>query len=492
MNKNRSKRAATGAHSIAILGVIFDNVTTSETIALIEKMVASRLPHYLATANVDFLVQALHDVELRRILMDAHLVLCDGTPLLWASRFLGNPLPERVAGSDLVPLLIQIAEQKKYRIYFLGGTPKALAQAVANLKKQFPHLIIAGFESPPFQKLIDMDHQEIKRRIQEAKPDLLFVSFGCPKQEKWIAMHYRSLGVPVSIGVGATIDFLAGTARRAPKIMRKTGTEWTFRLMQEPRRLLRRYIFDLWWFGRAILKQWWKMQFSKGRKKNASLTAIVQEQEEWRQIQLSNRLDVQTVQRDALRCEEALSQSRYCLLELNKITFIDSTGMGLLIRLQKKARVAGRHLILVAPSSSVQSALRLMRLREFFSIVPDLPSAHEMMKNLQTGPSIKIHPGSSPANFSILWQGEITATNADEIWKFTEQQIAAQAQAGGQLRIDLSALQFIDSSGLGVMVRARKNAAQRDVKLSFTGIQPNVRNVLRMARLESVLLGESK
>ncbi|MGI8966911.1 MAG: STAS domain-containing protein, partial [Limisphaerales bacterium] len=135
---------------------------------------------------------------------------------------------------------------------------------------------------------------------------------------------------------------------------------------------------------------------------------------------------------------------------------------------------------------------RLMRLRDFFLIVPDLPSAHEMMKNLQTGRSIQIHPGSSPANFSILWQGEITATNADEIWKFTEEQIAAQAQARGQLRIDLSALQFIDSSGLGVMVRARKHAAERDVKLSFTGIQPNVRNVLRMAQLESFLLGESK
>src|SRR5262245_32658240 len=94
---------------IAILGVPFDNVTTAETIQFIEKMVVSRRPHYLVTANVDFLVQAQRDTELRRILCDAHLVVCDGTPLLWASRLLGNPLPERVAGADLVPLLIRVA-----------------------------------------------------------------------------------------------------------------------------------------------------------------------------------------------------------------------------------------------------------------------------------------------------------------------------------------------------------------------------------------------
>ena len=110
----------TAAPPIAILGVPFDNVTTAETIDLIEQMVTSRRPHYLATANVDFLVQALHDVELRRILLDAHLVLCDGTPLVWASRLLGNPLPERVAGSDLVPLIIQIAAKKKTPHFFPG------------------------------------------------------------------------------------------------------------------------------------------------------------------------------------------------------------------------------------------------------------------------------------------------------------------------------------------------------------------------------------
>src|SRR5690348_6248561 len=105
---------------IAILGVPFDNVTKAEAVGLVEGMIASGRPHYLVTPNVDFLVQARRDVELRRILFEAHLVLCDGTPLLWASRLLGNPLPERVAGADIVPLLIQVAAQKGYRLFLLG------------------------------------------------------------------------------------------------------------------------------------------------------------------------------------------------------------------------------------------------------------------------------------------------------------------------------------------------------------------------------------
>src|SRR5688572_13510570 len=209
---------------IAILGVPFDCVTTAETIEMIEQMIRSRQPHYLATANVDFLEQAAKDVELRRILFDAHLVLCDGTPLVWASRVLGNPLPERVAGSDLVPLLLKVAAEKDYRPFLLGASPEALETAVERARQQYPKLQFAGYYSPPFNKLLEMDHESIRERIIRSQPDILFVGFGCPKQEKWINMHYHSLGVPVSIGVGGSIDFLAGKLRRAPRWMQVTGT----------------------------------------------------------------------------------------------------------------------------------------------------------------------------------------------------------------------------------------------------------------------------
>jgi N-acetylglucosaminyldiphosphoundecaprenol N-acetyl-beta-D-mannosaminyltransferase len=484
MDKFPFTRSATSAPPIAILGVPFDNVSTSEAIELIEQMVGSGLPHYLATANVDFLVQALHDVELRRILMDAHMVLCDGTPLVWASRLLGNPLPERVAGSDLVPLLIKIAEQKKYRVFFLGGTDISIKKAVDNLRQQHPDLIIAGHYSPPFLPLHEMNHEEVTRRIRDVQPDLLFVSFGCPKQEKWIAMHYRSLGVPVCIGVGGTIDFLAGTIKRAPKWMRKSGTEWLYRVAREPRRLCKRYLNDVAWFGQAIFRQWWQMHFAKmpGRKAQSAST---EGHHIYRIIRVPEEFDIHFVRREAMLCEEALASCRHCAFDLQNVKFIDSSGMGLLIRLQKKARITGRQFLLVSPSNAVQSALKLMRLKDFFTIVRD---QEEVVKIMETNIIPKGATRETATSSGFTWKGEVTAANVDEIWKGTETYISSCAK-NGELRIDLSQVPFIDSTGLGLMIRTRKVAGQFGAKIFFSGAQPNVRNVLRIARLESTLLG---
>src|SRR5436190_1811217 len=259
MNAIPSSNSPFARLPISILGVRFDNLTIAETLQTIERMIATRRPHYAVTANVDFVVQAQHDVELRRIFFDAHLVLCDGTPLVWASRLLGNPLCERVAGADIVPLLIEIAERKRYRVFFLGAAPESIERAVTNVRKRHPELVICGHYSPPFNQLLEMDHEEIRKRVLGAKPDLLLVSLGCPKQEKWVAMNYRALGVPVTIGVGAAIDFLAGQVRRAPVWMQRGGVEWIFRLLQEPRRLYRRYSKDIRVFGLRLLGQLWHL-----------------------------------------------------------------------------------------------------------------------------------------------------------------------------------------------------------------------------------------
>jgi len=250
---------------VTILGVAFDNLAGAEAIKRIEEMIASRQPHYVVTANVDFLVQARRDAELRSILREAHLVLCDGTPLVWASRLLGNPLRERVAGSDLVPQLLRLAAEKKFSVFLLGATPGANEQAAANVRAQFPVLEIRHY-SPPFRPLPEMNHDEIREKILAARPDLLLVAFGCPKAEKWMAMNCRALGVPVMMGVGATIDFLAGRVKRAPAWMRGAGLEWLFRLGQEPRRLCRRYAADLWYFGPALASELWRVKFRAPRR----------------------------------------------------------------------------------------------------------------------------------------------------------------------------------------------------------------------------------
>ena len=556
MNEPAPKRPY--AHPpIAILGVPFDNITTAETIETIDRMVASRQPHYLVTANVDFLVQAQEDVELRRILFDAHLVLCDGTPLVWASRLLGNPLLERVAGADLVPLLLRVAAEKQYRVFFLGATPESCTQAVNNLKKLHPTLIIADHYSPPFNKLLEMDHDEIKRRILAAKPDLLFVSFGCPKQEKWIAMHYHSLGVPVSAGVGATIDFLAGTVKRAPVWMQRSGLEWIYRLAQEPRRLFKRYFKDLWVFGWKLLGQLWQLQLKQVNEEAEISRKQIRPVQRWIKpevnghqeaqpsfslsprdlsrlgsgernpaegggprgltereqagqwaggnnssielprfnldedtncqfIKSPERLDLAAVCHDSPLLEQALADNHHCLLDMSNVRFIDSTGVGLLIRLQKKIRAADRQLILVAPSIMVQRALDLMRLQDFFAIATDLPSAQALIATREREQAGAVRLRSAAAANPLLWQGEITAANAQEVWERTEAHLTSKQRH--ELVIDMSGVRFMDSTGLGMMVRARKLAQREQVKLDFTNLQPAVQNVIHLARLEAFLL----
>jgi N-acetylglucosaminyldiphosphoundecaprenol N-acetyl-beta-D-mannosaminyltransferase len=486
MTESSEIRSQAGHPPIAILGVPFDNLTAKEAIDLIVRMVQSRRPHYLVTANVDFLVQAQEDIELRRILFDAHLVLCDGTPLVWASHWLGNPLPERVAGSDLVPLLLRVAAEKGFRVFLLGATSESAVQAAKNLSDKYPNLPLAGYYSPPFNKLLEMDHEEIGRRILAAKPDLLLVSFGCPKQEKWISMHYRSLGVPVSVGVGATIDFLAGHVRRAPKWMQRTGTEWIFRLVQEPRRLFSRYAKDFWVFGRGITKQWWRLQF-RAPKGTAAVSTPVQAADTWQCVKLPARFDMQAARNDALLVDQVLADGRDCLLDLSGVEFIDSTGIGMLIRLQKKIRASGRQLVLLAPSDNVKRALTLMHLQNFFASAADIPAAREL---IATRAREEISPAAAPPPPSILrWQGEVTAANAGQVWATTESHILAHSAAHDHVTIDLSAVRFMDSSGAGLMVRARKLAQRHGCKLTFLNPQLPILNVLRIARLEEFVLG---
>jgi N-acetylglucosaminyldiphosphoundecaprenol N-acetyl-beta-D-mannosaminyltransferase len=243
-------------------------------------------------------------------------------------------------------VLLRVAAEKNYRVFFLGATPDSAQEAVSRLKQDHPSLVIAGHYSPPLSALQDMDHEESKRRIREARPDFLFVAFGCPKAEKWIAAHYRELGVPLVAGVGATIDFLSGRVKRAPRWMQHAGLEWLFRLIQEPGRLWRRYTRDFWVFSWRILAQW--MFLSR-----------------------------QTVSGlgNAMMCADG-----HCILDLSGISIVDSTGIGRLLVLQRQLHAADRELVLASPSRGVRHALAVMRLDSNFIIAPDLASAQRLIE----------------------------------------------------------------------------------------------------------------
>src|SRR5581483_4332026 len=485
---------------IAILGVPLDNVTTSEAVDLVQAMVASGQPNYLVTANVDFLVQSRSDVELRRILAEAHLVLCDGMPLVWASRILGNPLPERVAGADLVPRLIELAEEKGQRLFFLGGTPESTAGAIQRLHERHPRLEVTGY-SPPFGRLLEMNHEEIKQRIHAAQPDYLFVSFGCPKQEKWIAMHYQALGVPVCAGVGGTIDFLAGQLKRAPEWMRRNGLEWVYRLLQEPRRLLGRYTRDLWVFGWTIVAQWWRLKVrgrqavaTDGELTNKKAAAAADSLEAvrvdgWQRVKLPVQLDISAVSRRELLADGELAEGCHCLLDASGVEFVDSSGVASLVRLQKRVHAGRRELVLLSPSRVMRQALGFMRLGDFFAVAPDDKAAQRLVGERSREQQTMVQAEFSGAATLVRWRGEITAANAEEVWRLTEGHLnSAALSKNGEAVIGLDGVRFIDSSGLGLLIRVRKAARQQGFGLRFEGMQPAVRNVVRLAQLEGFIL----
>ena len=470
---------------IAILGVPFDNVTTTETLAIIEEMIASRQPHCAATANVDFVVQALEDVELRRILFDMHLVLADGMPIVWASKFLGNPLPERVTGSGLIPRLLAEAETKGWRVFFLGGTDESVAKAAANTRAKHPQLQLVGAYSPPFKPLLEMDHADILRRIREAKPDILLVAFGCPKQEKWINMHYRSAGVPFSVGVGATIDFLAGTFKRAPEWMQKTGTEWIFRMLQEPQRLVKRYGKDLWVFGRVILQQWWYLRLRKRPPGPAPRPVVSPDLPGSSVIQAPVCLSAAEVQQFRAEWLATLEKS-HVILDLSGTTATDSTGIGLLIRLRKRGRELGRGFVLVAPGPQIQASMKLMHLQDFFAVEPSLAEARLRVKTETAGTQLSVRTLADA--MVIHWQGDVTAETAGDLDTRTQAQLK-KLRPAQRVLVDLEKVAFVDSTGVGLMVRLRKASLRQNVSLLFSHPNENVRNVLRCVKVEEFLLG---
>lgn len=250
---------------VAILGVPFHPLSLPGAVDRIEAMVNDGGSHYVVTPNVDFLVKTQRDAELRRILVCADLVLCDGKPIVWASHWLGESLPGRVAGSDLIPNLLLRAAERSWHVFLLGGSSEVAFDAAHRIGAAHPSLPVVSHYSPPYGPLHKMDNFEIARRVRAAKPDIVLVCFGCPKQEKWIWQNYQALGVPVMIGAGATIDFLADRIARAPVWMQRSGTEWIFRFLQEPRRLARRYADDLVHFFPAILLQRWRQRPANGK-----------------------------------------------------------------------------------------------------------------------------------------------------------------------------------------------------------------------------------
>jgi N-acetylglucosaminyldiphosphoundecaprenol N-acetyl-beta-D-mannosaminyltransferase len=220
-----------------------DVVDARGALEAIERLVMAGQGGSVFTPNVDHVVKASRSPAFKAAYGRVSLSLADGMPLIWASHLLGCPLPERVAGSDMLMPVLQLAARRRWRVYLLGGAP-GVAEQTARLLSEKMDVIVAGWDDAR----IAMDGSDPGdasiARASAAKPDLILVALGPPKQELWIDRARGRTGAAVALGVGASLDFLVGKYKRAPRWMAKTGLEWLYRLLQEPRRLWRRYLVE--------------------------------------------------------------------------------------------------------------------------------------------------------------------------------------------------------------------------------------------------------
>ncbi len=362
-----------GKSRVAILGVAIDNLTMEEVVDAIESKIAEGGFHQIATANADFLMKSIHDEELHETLCRCDYVLADGMPLVWASHLLGSGLKERVTGADLVPRLAELSARRGYRIFLLGASEASSAGCAAWMNETYPGVCIAGRYSPRYQALEEMDHEEILSRIEAAKPDILLVSFGNPKQEKWLAMHRHRLKVPVCMGVGAAFDFLSGAVTRAPMWMQHCGLEWLYRTVQEPSRLAKRYASNAAGLIHYLPSQLVAMGVQS---KSRSAAQIARETVGTAKV---FRIDGDFTgallsQFEADVCGAVQSHS-HVVLDLSKTAYIGADALGSLIYLKKIARRWNRELWLAGLNRIPAWVVRAARLGSAFRMAERVPEA---------------------------------------------------------------------------------------------------------------------
>lgn len=234
-------------------------VTFSEALHRLVELAKARGTAYVVTANVDHVVRCRRNPALRSMYTGADMVVADGMPLIWASRLLGKGLPERVAGSDLFPALCARAAEEGLSVFLLGGAPETARRSAEILQGRHPTLRVVGTYCPALGFASDTpESQRVVTMIHQARPDILFVALGSPKQEQWIVSNREACGAGVSLGVGISFSFLCGDVSRAPRWMRRMGLEWLHRLAQEPARLWKRYLWEDPAFVFLVLREFWR------------------------------------------------------------------------------------------------------------------------------------------------------------------------------------------------------------------------------------------
>ena len=350
--------------TVALFGLPVSNVSMSEAVERIAEWIESGTLHQVITANLDFTRNARKSEFLHRLVCECSMVLPDGAPLLWASRLLRQPLKERVTGVDLIPELARLSAARGYGIFLLGTNEKNTRAAAATLKRTHPGVRLVGAYVPPIAFPDTMDDEKTLGIIEVANPDILLVAFGSPKQEIWISRNFHRLQVPVVIGVGASLDIIAGSLRRAPKWIQAVHLEWLFRMLQDPTRLAPLYARDF----KALL---WHLpiEFVANRmqpRQQLDWSLAVEVEGNDRVVHIPEILTGEDCVWLIVTARAAARLGQTLILDMSATSRLEADGLGSMIEARRLMMVANCAIWLTGVAPAVQNVLEASSLDSLF------------------------------------------------------------------------------------------------------------------------------
>lgn len=498
--------------TIVLLGIPIDNLTIEAAVEKIAELAAlyrrDGRPRHVATVNVDFMVNTLawrlsgvRHPELLHILRRADLVTADGMPLVWLSRLLGTPLRQRVAGADLAPLLARLSAERNLSLYFLGGKGDAAAQAAQILEQRFPGMRIAGIDAPfvytQGAELADFEalDQPVLEKINAADPDILLIGFGNPKQEIWFDRNRGRLRAGVSIGIGGTFEFITGRVSRAPLWMQQAGLEWVYRMLQEPRRLLKRYCIGLFKFGFMALPSIVYMLYARLRLRHeapaarpeAGPAACSLPASAPAAVRLPAAVDaVFVAAQGATELERMLAPSRI-VLDFSGVGFIDSSGLGFLLTLLRRADAAGKKMFFTGMTPAARHVFAVTKTWDMIApLVCEGPVDLQMQQSRQEKEekdafswTIATDPDCAVVSFS----GNFDAFEAGRV---RPEEIVG-AVGPHHAILNLAGVGFCDSSGISFFLKVHRALSREGRLCIMCNAGATVQQMLRMTRLDRLI-----
>ncbi|HIJ41980.1 MAG TPA: WecB/TagA/CpsF family glycosyltransferase [Deltaproteobacteria bacterium] len=494
--------------TIIVLGIPIDNLTMDETVSSVFKMIedyeVDGRARQVATVNVDFVantlswrLQKVRHPELLDILRRADLVTADGMPIVWTSKLLGAPLKERVTGADLTPRLAEEAANRSKSLFFLGGKGDVGQKAADLLKSRYPRLKIAGVYSPfvhvegeEIAEERDQD-EEILRRVNHSGAHILLIGFGNPKQEVWFDRNRERLKIPVSIGIGGTFEFIVGSVARAPRWMQKTGLEWVFRITQDPKRLIKRYLIGMMKFGMmiwpAILyyryrRFLFRLSIKKGKgAENRETAPEISAHGFIKVISLPDRLDAAYLERSRIDLENGLESAENWILDFAATRFLDSSGIGFVTSLWNRAKKEDKTFQMIGVDSTVARFFKLSRVWDLFAekVFENMGEVMETLREKRDVASFSYSIEHASGHVLVHLFGRLDAA---QVQNMPMESFKAELRDESCI-LDMEHIEFVDSSGIGFFIKIQKHVSGLKKSCILCAMSDNVTQMFRITKV---------